>query len=180
MITWEQLERLNLDEYRDAATGWGKVSSRANAAKDRVDNEMLGKLRETQKGQTADAAIGDLSRLSRNYQYIHTECGLVRTALNGLAAEMAGPQGKLKRTLADVPKTFTVKPDGSVSYPVSVPFTPGTGQATPGPPFLSCRAGPRVAPTRTRVRPSRSPRTSRQRCGRPTRSTAGTRARCAS
>ncbi|MFI9587115.1 alpha/beta hydrolase [Streptomyces sp. NPDC052236] len=134
MITWEQLEKIDLDEYRDAATGWGKVSSRANAAKDRVDNEMLGKLRETQKGQTADAAIGDLTRLSRNYQYIHTECGLIRTALNGLAAEMAGPQGKLKRTLADVPKTFTVKPDGSVTYPVPVPLAPGTGQATPGAP----------------------------------------------
>jgi hypothetical protein len=132
VITWEQLEKLDLNEYRDAATGWGKVSSRANAAKDRVDNEMLAKLRETQKGQTADAAIGDLTRLSRNYQYIHTECGLIRTALNGLAAELAAPQAKLKQTLADVPKTFTVKPDGSVTYPASVPFLPGSGQATPG------------------------------------------------
>ncbi|MER5466108.1 alpha/beta hydrolase [Streptomyces sp. NPDC002668] len=137
MITWQQLEKLNLDEYRDAAVGWGKVSSRANSAKDRVDNEMLARLRETQKGQTADAAIGDLTRLSRNYQYIHTECGLIRTALNGLAAELAGPQGKLKRALADAPKTFTVKPDGSVEYPVSSPIVPaaGTSTATPGAPI---------------------------------------------
>ncbi|MEU4496881.1 alpha/beta hydrolase [Streptomyces sp. NPDC023998] len=137
MITWQQLERLNLKEYQDAADGWGKVSSRANSAKDRVDNEMLGKLRETQKGKTADAAIGDLTRLSRNYQYIHTECGLIRTALNGLAAELAGPQKKLKDALADAPKTFTVKPDGSVEYPVSSLIVPasGTGTANPGAPI---------------------------------------------
>ncbi|MEW2080700.1 alpha/beta hydrolase [Streptomyces sp. NPDC005283] len=138
MITWEQLEKLNTKEYEDAADGWGKVSSRANAAKDRLDNEMLGKLRETQKGHTADAAIGDLARLSRNYQYIHTECGLIRTALNGLAGELAGPQKRLKDALAEAPKTFTVNPDGSVEYPVSPSFikvpASGSGTASPGAP----------------------------------------------
>ncbi|WP_406303284.1 alpha/beta hydrolase family protein [Streptomyces sp. NBC_00885] len=139
MITWQQLEKLDLKEYQDAADGWGKVSSRANAAKDRVDNEMLSKLRETQKGKTADAATGDLTRLSRNYQYIHTECGLIRTALNGLASELAAPQRKLMNALADVPKTFTVQPNGSVEYPVAPALitTPesGSGTAAPGAPI---------------------------------------------
>ncbi|WP_267242802.1 alpha/beta hydrolase [Streptomyces sp. PR69] len=136
MTTWQELRQVSLSEYTDAADGWGKVSSRANAAKDRVDNEMLGKLRETQKGETATAAIGDLERLSRNYQYIHTECGLIRTALNGLAAELEAPKNKLKRALqlAEDNK-FTVKADGSVQYPAAVPFASGNATATPGAPI---------------------------------------------
>ncbi|MDX3850858.1 alpha/beta hydrolase [Streptomyces sp. AK02-01A] len=137
MTTWQQLRDVRLSEYEDAADGWGKISGRANAAKDRVDNEMLGTLRETQKGETATGATADLSRLSRNYQYIHTECGLIRTALNGLAAELAAPQKKLKQALEDAEnRRFTVRPDGSVEYPVSavVPLAPGRGTATPGAP----------------------------------------------
>ncbi|MFI1400156.1 alpha/beta hydrolase [Streptomyces sp. NPDC020681] len=137
MTTWQQLENVNLVEYTEAAIGWGKVSSRANAAKDRVDREMLGKLRETQKGDTAGAAIADLSRLSRNYQYIHTECGLIRTALNGLASELAGPQGKLLRALQSAREhKFTVHADGSVEYPNDqVPLAPGQARAVPGAPI---------------------------------------------
>ncbi|MFD5034396.1 alpha/beta hydrolase [Streptomyces sp. NPDC058405] len=138
MTTWQQLRDVKRSEYEDAADGWGKVSGRANAAKDRVDNEMLGTLRETQKGETATKAIGDLSQLSRNYQYIHTECGLIRTALNGLAAELAAPQRKLRQALEDAENLkFTVNPDGSVEYPVSpiAPLAPGSGTATPGAPI---------------------------------------------
>ncbi|MCP3821021.1 alpha/beta hydrolase family protein [Streptomyces sp. A3M-1-3] len=138
MTTWQHLRDVKLSEYEDAADGWGKVSTRANAAKDRVDNEMLGKLRETQTGDTATTAIGNLARLSRNYQYIHTECGLIRTGLNGLAAELAAPQKKLKQALEDAENLkFLVNPDGSVEYPASpltpVPLAP-TGTATPGAP----------------------------------------------
>ncbi|MFF6906032.1 alpha/beta hydrolase [Streptomyces sp. NPDC012389] len=137
MTTWQQLRDAKLSEYEDAADGWGKVSNRANAAKDRVDNEMLGRIRDTQKGEAAAAAVRDLEQLSRNYQYLHTECGLIRTALNGLAAELAPPQRRLKRALEEAGDLgFTVNPDGSVSYPVSavVPLAPGTGRATPGAP----------------------------------------------
>ncbi|MFJ1748256.1 alpha/beta hydrolase [Streptomyces sp. NPDC088116] len=138
MTTWQQLRDVRLSEYEDAADGWGKVSGRANAAKDRVDNEMLGTLRETEKGETATKAIDDLTQLSRNYQYIHTECGLIRTALNGLAAELAAPQKKLKQALEDAENLkFTVKADGSVEYPHSpvAPLAPGNGTATPGAPI---------------------------------------------
>ncbi|MCP3822482.1 hypothetical protein NLX86_31670 [Streptomyces sp. A3M-1-3] len=91
----------------------------------------------TQKGETATKATADLARLSRNYQYIHTECGLIRTSLNGLAAELAAPQKKLKQALEDAENLkFTVHPDGSLEYPVSPSFVQvpasGTGTATPG------------------------------------------------
>ncbi|MFF4602705.1 alpha/beta hydrolase [Streptomyces sp. NPDC001339] len=137
VITWQQLRDFKAQEYKDAAEGWAEVSSRARAAKDRVDSEMLAKLRDTQSGDTASDAISDLEQLSRNFQYIHTECGLIRTALNGFASELAGPQRKLKSALDEAQQLgFTVKPDGSVQYPASVPFAADTGgTAVPGAPI---------------------------------------------
>ncbi|WP_037859903.1 alpha/beta hydrolase [Streptomyces sp. NRRL S-241] len=125
MMTWQHLKDLKRTEYEEAADGWGEVSSRAYAAKERVENEMLAKLRDTQTAKTADAALGDLSRLARNYQYVHAECGLVRTALNGFASEVATPQSRLKSALEDAEALgFTVHQDGSVSYPAGTPSSP--------------------------------------------------------
>ncbi|MER8046784.1 alpha/beta hydrolase [Streptomyces sp. NPDC094032] len=136
MPTWQQLRDVKLTEYTDAADGWGKVSSRANADKDRVDNGMFAKIHDTQKGETANKAGGDVQQLSRNYQYLHTECGLVRTALNGLAAELAAPQNKLKQALEDAENLkFTVQADGSVSYPTKSFVLKGDQTAHDGAPF---------------------------------------------
>lgn len=124
-MTWQHLKDLKPSEYEEAADGWGDVSSRAYAAKERVENEMLAKLRDTQQAQTADAALGDLTRLAGNFQYLHAECGLIRTALNGFAAEVATPQSQLKAALEDAEHLgFTVHQDGSVSYPAGTPSTP--------------------------------------------------------
>ncbi|MFF5423647.1 MULTISPECIES: alpha/beta hydrolase [unclassified Streptomyces] len=136
MPTWQQLRDVKLSEYTDAADGWGKVSSRANADKDRVDNAMFARIHDTQEGDAAKAACDEVRQLSRNYQYLHTECGLIRTALNGLAAELAAPQNKLKRALEDAANLkFTVKPDGSVEYPTaSSVLAPGSNTAQDGAP----------------------------------------------
>ncbi|MEW2080762.1 alpha/beta hydrolase [Streptomyces sp. NPDC005283] len=154
MPTWQQLRDVKLSEYTDAADGWGKVSSRSNVDKDRVDNQMLGKIRDTQKGLTADKAVWDLDQLSRNYQYLHAECGLIRTALNALASELAAPQRKLKQALEDAENLkFTVNPDGSVEYPAGgenlidkKPLPGGTASGsqfgTPFGPPLHQRQGP--------------------------------------
>ncbi|MFE9932846.1 alpha/beta hydrolase [Streptomyces sp. NPDC005533] len=149
-MTWQHLKDLKRTEYEEAADGWGEVSSRAYAAKERVENEMLGKLRDTQTAQTADAALGDLSRLARNFQYIHAECGLVRTALNGFAAEVAAPQSLLKAALEDAEGYgFTVHQDGSVSYPAGTPSSPylkpteaGTAGPSPVGPLLPGTSNP--------------------------------------
>lgn len=118
MPTWQQLRDVRLSEYTEAADGWGKVSGRSDADRRRVDHGMLERIRGTQKGDTATAATADGERLSRNHQYLHTECGLVRTALHGLAHELAAPQRKLKQALEDAEnQKFTVNPDGSVTYP---------------------------------------------------------------
>ncbi|MFI9060620.1 hypothetical protein ACIGQE_01905 [Streptomyces sp. NPDC053429] len=130
-MTWQHLKDLKPSEYEEAADGWGDVSGRAYAAKERVENEMLAKLRDTQQAQTADAALGDLTRLAGNFQYIHAECGLIRTALNGFAAEVATPQNQLKAALEDAEHLgFTVHQDGSVSYPAATPSTPYNGMVS--------------------------------------------------
>ncbi|MCX4771003.1 alpha/beta hydrolase [Streptomyces sp. NBC_01285] len=117
-LTWGQLRDLKCAELEGAADGWGKASNRADAGRDRIEKQLLNGLRETQQGAAADAAVGRLQRLGRNLQYVYTECGLVRTALNSLAHEMRAQQRVLRDALDDAEALrFTVHADGSVTYP---------------------------------------------------------------
>ncbi|MEE4489238.1 alpha/beta hydrolase [Streptomyces sp. BE230] len=117
-LTWAQLRDLNCAELEGAADGWGKASNRADAGRDRIEKQLLNGLRETQQGAAADAAVGRLRQLGRNLQYVYTECGLVRTALNSLAHEMKAQQRALRDALDDAAALrFTVHADGSVTYP---------------------------------------------------------------
>ncbi len=127
MVTIDELTKLDRSKFTKAADAWSKVSNRASAAMGRVEGEMLATLDDTQKGDAATAALKNLRQLGNNYRYIHTECGLIRTALTGLAEELEGPQNKLKQALKDAEDLkFTVNPDGSVKYPTTeatkVPF----------------------------------------------------------
>ncbi|MFE2291319.1 alpha/beta hydrolase [Streptomyces sp. NPDC059452] len=133
-LTWQLLRDLKTSEFTEASEKWHEVSGRSASDRVRVDRAMSAKLRETQESDAAEAALGRLRRLSRNFQYVHTECGLVRTALNGLAGDLAEPQNQLKRALADAAAlNFTVQADGSVSYPaVEVEDATGAKQEAPG------------------------------------------------
>ncbi|MEV6675104.1 alpha/beta hydrolase [Streptomyces sp. NPDC051162] len=127
MVTIDELTKLDRSKLTKAADAWSKVSNRASVAMGRVEGQMLATLRGTQEGDAAKASLKQLTRLSKNYQYIHAECGLIRTALSGLAEELEGPQNKLKQALKDAADLkFTVNPDGSVKYPpteaAKVPF----------------------------------------------------------
>ncbi|WKK21647.1 alpha/beta hydrolase [Streptomyces olivoreticuli] len=127
MVTIDELAKLDRSKFTKAADAWSKVSNRASGAMGRVEGEMLATLDATQKGDAATAALKNLRQLGKNYRYIHTECGLIRTALTGLAEELEGPQNKLKQALKDAEDLkFTVNPDGSVKYPTTeatkVPF----------------------------------------------------------
>ncbi|MCH0559709.1 alpha/beta hydrolase [Streptomyces sp. MUM 16J] len=71
--------------------------------------------------------------MGRNYHYLYGEYGLIRTTLNGLAAELSGEQKKLKQALDDAADLkFTVNEDGSVEYPRSteLPMAPGASSGT--------------------------------------------------
>ncbi|WP_228181880.1 alpha/beta hydrolase [Streptomyces anulatus] len=133
-LTWQQLRDLKTSELTQAGDTWHEVSARSASDRAQVDRAMSAKLRETQESDSAEAALGRLRRLSRNFQYVQTECGLVRTALNGLAGDLADPQRQLKHALEDAASLgFTVHDDGSVSYPaVKVDDLTGAKPEAPG------------------------------------------------
>uniref|UniRef100_A0AAU2VSI4 Alpha/beta hydrolase family protein n=1 Tax=Streptomyces sp. NBC_00008 TaxID=2903610 RepID=A0AAU2VSI4_9ACTN len=143
-LTWAQLRDLRCAELEGAADGWGKASNRADAGRDRIEKQLLNGLRETQRGAAADAAVGRLRQLGQNLQYVYTECGLVRTALNSLAHEMRAQQRALRDALDDAEALrFTVHADGSVTYPEAgeglidgKPLPGGTASVTAAPGLL--------------------------------------------
>ncbi|MEV0775529.1 alpha/beta hydrolase [Streptomyces sp. NPDC050428] len=117
-LTWAQLRDVRCAELESAADGWGKASNRADAARDRIDKQLLAGLTAAQEGEAARAAVGRLRELGRNFQYIYTECGLVRTTLNSLAQDLRGAQRQLRDALEEAAGLrLTVRADGSVSYP---------------------------------------------------------------
>ncbi|MCX5342014.1 alpha/beta hydrolase [Streptomyces atratus] len=119
-LTWAQLRDLKCGELEGAADGWGKASNRADAGRDRIETQLLTGLRGTQRGAAADAAVGRLQQMSRNLQYVYTECGLLRTTLNSLAHELRLQQRALREALDDAESLkFTVHADGSVTYPAA-------------------------------------------------------------
>ncbi|MDI3390412.1 alpha/beta hydrolase [Streptomyces sp. B-S-A8] len=126
MVSLSELRDLEIRELAEAARGWGDISNRAYAARDKVKDDIAKNLDATQEGLASMAAIARLGRLIRNYQYIHVECGLIQASLNGLAQELAAPQKRLVQALADAAsRGFKVHDDGSVSYPAA-------GEATNG------------------------------------------------
>ncbi|MDF6043343.1 alpha/beta hydrolase family protein [Streptomyces sp. JH14] len=117
-LTWAQLRDLKCAELEGAADGWGRASNLADAGRDHIDKQLLNALRGTQRGEAADAAVGRLRQLGRNFQYVYTECGLLRTALNSLAHEMRAQQRALREALDDADALrLTVHADGSVTFP---------------------------------------------------------------
>ncbi|MEW1632270.1 alpha/beta hydrolase [Streptomyces sp. NPDC089173] len=119
-LTWAKLREVRCAELKEAADGWGRASNRADAARDRIDTQLVNDLRRTQKGEAAQAAVRRLRRLSTNFQYVYTECGLLRTTLNSLAHELKAQQRVLQGALDDAAALkFTVHPDGSVTYPAA-------------------------------------------------------------
>ncbi|WP_236239837.1 alpha/beta hydrolase [Streptomyces sp. CC228A] len=133
-LTWQQLRDLKRSVFEDAGDRWHEVSSRSATDRTRVDRAMSKQLRDTQESESAEKALGRLQRLSRNFQYLHTECGLVRTALNGLAADLAAPQRRLQQALEDAATlNLTVHQDGSVSFPAAeVENVAGEKRQVPG------------------------------------------------
>ncbi|MFI8963725.1 alpha/beta hydrolase [Streptomyces sp. NPDC053493] len=120
MVSMQELKDLKLNELLEAARGWADVSKRAYQSRKQVDNDVVPKLTDTTKGMSTMMATYRLGRLGRNFQYIHTECGLLEAALSGLAEELVGPQKKLLNALDEAQHYgFTVHADGSVSYPAA-------------------------------------------------------------
>ncbi|WP_411084556.1 alpha/beta hydrolase [Streptomyces sp. cmx-18-6] len=144
-LTWAELREVKCAELEEAADGWGRVSNRADAARHRIDTQLINELRKTQESEAARAAVRRLRRLAMNFQYVYTECGLLRTTLNSLAHEMKAQQRALQRALDDAAALkFRVHPDGSVTYPAGgqglidgKPLAGGTAAGVPNPGLVS-------------------------------------------
>ncbi|MEW2307953.1 alpha/beta hydrolase [Streptomyces sp. NPDC006864] len=105
-------------EYEEAADGYRATGDMASEAKDAIDNRIAVGLRSELKGDAAGAAHEQLKKLSKNFHYVQTECGLVSTALNGFAFDVAVAKRKLEAALEDAwADGCTVHANGSVSYP---------------------------------------------------------------
>ncbi|MFJ6807843.1 alpha/beta hydrolase [Streptomyces anulatus] len=112
------LKALKPSEYEEAADGYRTTGDMASEAKDAIDNRISVELRNQLEGDAAKAAVEELKSLSRNFHYTQTECGLVSTALNGFAFDIAVAKRKLEAAMADARADgCTVNANGSVSYP---------------------------------------------------------------
>ncbi|MEU1486746.1 hypothetical protein ABZ441_23620, partial [Streptomyces sp. NPDC005752] len=112
------LKAFKPSEYEDAADGYRGTGDMAGAAKDTVDNQICAGIRNRLEGKAAAAALRELQKLSKNFHYAQTECGLVSTALNGFAFDMAVAKRKLDTAVEDAQANgCTVNPDGSVTFP---------------------------------------------------------------
>ncbi|OEJ96061.1 alpha/beta hydrolase [Streptomyces thermolilacinus] len=120
------LQKLKPAAFEDAADGYRATAEMAARAKDAIDIRISSGIRAQLEGETANAALGELKELSKNFYYVQTECALVSTALAGFAHDMAAARRKLDAPVADARAAgCTVNADGSVSFPAG-------GQAVDG------------------------------------------------
>lgn len=112
------LKAFKPSEYEEAADGYRTTGDMASEAKDAIDNRISVELRNQLEGEAAKAAVEELKSLSKNFHYAQTECGLVSTALNGFAFDIAAAKRKLEGAMEDARAGgCTVNANGSVSYP---------------------------------------------------------------
>ncbi|MCX4844798.1 alpha/beta hydrolase [Streptomyces sp. NBC_00893] len=112
------LKAFKPSEYEGAADAYRATGDTASAAKDTIDNQICAGIRNQLKGEAADAASRELRELSKNFHYVQTECGLVSTALNGFAFDLAVAKQRLEAAIEDASANHcTVNANGSVTYP---------------------------------------------------------------
>ncbi|MFC9298760.1 alpha/beta hydrolase [Streptomyces sp. NPDC057011] len=105
-------------EYEEAADGYRSMGNVAQASKEHLENSVAAGMRKTLKGEAAESSQKQLQALARNFHYIQTECGVISTALNGFAYDMAAAKRKLDAAIGDAQADgCTVNGDGSVAFP---------------------------------------------------------------
>lgn len=112
------LKTIKPSEYEGVADAYRATGDMASAAKDTIDNQICAGIRNQLKGEAANAAARELRELSKNFHYAQTECGLVSTALNGFAFDVAVAKQRLEAAIEDARADHcTVNANGSVTYP---------------------------------------------------------------
>ncbi|WP_431042401.1 alpha/beta hydrolase [Streptomyces sp. P1-3] len=119
-MDFKTLKALNPAEFEGAADGYQSVSNMAQHAKEALEYQITANMRKKLEGKVREAALVQLSELSKNFHYTQVQCGVISTALNGLAHDLREAKAKLNRAVQDAgDEGFTVNADGSVSYPAA-------------------------------------------------------------
>ncbi|MGW3089282.1 alpha/beta hydrolase [Streptomyces sp. NPDC001108] len=130
-MDYATLKALKPTEFEDAADGYRSAGKAAQEAKEHLENAVAAGMRETLEGEAAEAAQKQFRALAQNLHYTLTECGVISTALNGFAHDMAAAQRKLDAATEDARADgCTVNVDGSVTYPAG--RRPGEEKAADG------------------------------------------------
>lgn len=117
-MDYATLKAFKPSEFEDAADGYRSMGNAAQAAKDHIENTVAAGMRKTLEGEAAEASQKQLRALAKNFHYTLTECGVISTALNGFAYDMAAAKRKLNAAIDDAQADgCTVNGDGSVTYP---------------------------------------------------------------
>ncbi|MCF4139161.1 alpha/beta hydrolase family protein [Streptomyces sp. Tue 6430] len=117
-MDYATLKALKPSEFEEAADGYRSMGDMAQAAKDHIENTVAAGMRKTLQGEAVEASQKQLQALAKNFHYTQTECGVISTALNGLAYDLAAAKRKLDAAVEDAQADgCTVNSDGSVTYP---------------------------------------------------------------
>ncbi|MEU7553903.1 alpha/beta hydrolase [Streptomyces sp. NPDC044571] len=130
-MDYATLKAFKPSEYEDAVDGYSALGHAAQAAKDHVENTVATGMRKSLQGEAAEASQKQLQALAKNFHYTLTECGVISTALNGFAYDMAAAKRKLIAAIDDAQADgCRVNDDGSVAFPAGQ--KPGAEKATEG------------------------------------------------
>ncbi|MEV7088806.1 alpha/beta hydrolase [Streptomyces sp. NPDC093085] len=117
-MDYSTLKAFKPAEYEEAATAYHSMSQMAQAAKEHIEDTVATGMRKSLAGEAATAAQGELKALAGNFHYTQTECGVISTALNAFAYDMAEAKRKLDAACADAEAgRCKVNTDGSVTFP---------------------------------------------------------------
>ncbi|MFB7918627.1 alpha/beta hydrolase [Streptomyces sp. NPDC056061] len=117
-MDFRTLKALEPVRFEEAADAYRAMSRSAQAAKDHIENAVATGMRKSLEGEAAQASQAQLRALAKNFHYTQTECGVISTALNGFAFDMAAARRKLLSACEDAAADgCTVNPDGSVMFP---------------------------------------------------------------
>ncbi|MFE9630560.1 alpha/beta hydrolase [Streptomyces sp. NPDC006463] len=130
-MDYATLKAFKPSEFEEAADGYSSMGHAAQAAKDHVENTVAAGMRKSLQGEAAEASQKQLQALAKNFHYTLTECGVISTALNGFAYDMAAAKRKLTSAIDDAQADgCRVNDDGSVAYPAGQ--KPGDEKVTEG------------------------------------------------
>lgn len=77
-MDYATLESLSPGRFEDAADAYRSASSTAGESKHRLEHQISVRMRKKLGCEAAEAALGQLRRLARNFHYAQTECGCSR------------------------------------------------------------------------------------------------------